>query len=213
MHYTEIDLETYPRKAHFELFSSLADPTVGLTARVDVTDAVRFCRQKGCSFYTVFIHIAALAANEVPELRRRVRNGGIIEYDLCATSHVELTPSGAYGYCTLRHDMGWDEYLRYAAEERRKALLEPTICEDEDVDSYFFVTTVPWLSYDQVTMPYSGASNPNICWGKFEPDAQGRLMMPLTLNANHALADGKHIADFFENIRRQLAALKEVSSC
>ena len=40
-----LDMDSFPRRAHFEYFSGLAYPYVGTTANVDITDAVK--RVKG----------------------------------------------------------------------------------------------------------------------------------------------------------------------
>ncbi len=90
MNFTEIDLQNYPRRQHFEYFSSLQYPYVGVTNQVDVTALVRFCKERKGSFYLPFLHAAALAADGVPELRQRIRGGGIVEYSQCPTSHIEL---------------------------------------------------------------------------------------------------------------------------
>ncbi len=50
MNFTEIDLQNYPRRQHFEYFSSLQYPYVGVTNQVDVTALVRFCKERKCSF-------------------------------------------------------------------------------------------------------------------------------------------------------------------
>ena len=50
-------------------------------------------------------------------------------------------------------------------------------------------------------------SNPRITWGKFDPDHRGRLMMPVTLLAHHALVDGLHAAAFYKNIEAELDRL------
>ena len=42
-----IDLETYPRRSHFEYFGRMAFPYVGLTANVDVTNLIRFAKEQG----------------------------------------------------------------------------------------------------------------------------------------------------------------------
>ena len=39
-----IDLETYPRRSHFDYFRNMAFPYVGLTANVDVTNLLRFAK-------------------------------------------------------------------------------------------------------------------------------------------------------------------------
>ena len=121
--YRIIDMTTYPRKAHFQYFCTMASPWVGVTVETDVTELVDFCRKHHISFYLTFMHAAALAANNVPELRQRIRNGGIIEYKQCTTSHTESTGDGTYCYCTLRHDLPFGEYLR-AAEAARAACRE-----------------------------------------------------------------------------------------
>ena len=90
MSFVEIDLENYPRRKHFEYFSSLQYPYVGVTNNVDVTELVQYCKDKKCSFYLVFMHAVALAADDIAELRQRIRNRGIIEYSECPTSHIEL---------------------------------------------------------------------------------------------------------------------------
>lgn len=202
-------MNTYPRKAHFEYFSKMIDPTVGVTVKVDVQPLLSFCKAGDHPFYTAFIHLAALAANAVPELRQRIRGDRIVEYSYCGTSHIELLPDNSYCYCTLHHDSDWDEYFRTAQMIRAQAREKAGIGEDLDVEGLFFITTVPWLHYEHISMPVTGGtnSNPQICWGKYEKDGSGRFMMPLSIYANHALVDGIHIASFFENIRKELDAL------
>ena len=215
MNYRMIDMESYPRRAHFDYFRSMQNPMMGVTVDVDVTALRDFCKAAGCSFYLAFMHVAALAANAVPELRRRIHQGGIAEYDACGTSHVELLEDGTYGYCTLYHDMGWDEYPFYAETKRalRRRLIadrKGTIEEDDDVEGLYFVTSLPWLKYTQLIQPTAGGneSNPRISWGKFEADHRGRLMMPVTLLAHHALVDGLHVAKFYEAIDAEIARLQ-----
>ena len=88
MSFHYLDMERYERIEHFRYFLSMPYPYVGVTVDTDVTDTVRFCKERGCSFYLAFLHAAARAADRVPELRRRIHYGVIIEYDACPTSHT-----------------------------------------------------------------------------------------------------------------------------
>lgn len=209
MAWKRIDLSANPRKAHFDYFRSLRDPYVGVTVPVDVTELVSLCRARGYSFYLSFLHAAALAADRVPELRRRIDGDGIVEYDACPSSHTELLDSGAYCYCTLRHDpaLCLADYLACAEEARRACRERASIEEDEDVLSEYFVTTLPWLPYTDLRQPTGGESNPRISWGRFTPDAGGRLTMPVTLLCHHALVDGVHLARFYQRLEEVLSAL------
>lgn len=209
MAYRIIDMQTDPRRAHFDYFRTLAYPYAGVTQMVDVTALAEACRGRGESFFLAFLHAAALAADSVPEMRRRIRDGAVLEYDACPTSHTELLPDGSYCYCTLRHHMPYADYLAQAEAARQACRLQASIEEDEDVHSMYFVSCVPWLHYTALLQPVAGGdeSNPRITWGRHEPDAQGRLMMPVTLLVHHALVDGLHMARFFAALPQEMAKL------
>lgn len=207
--YREIDMNSYARRAHFAYFRSLPDPHAGLTADVDVTDVLEVCRRRGIPFYTAYLHIAALAADAIPEMRQRIRGEGIIEYDECPSSHIELREDGTYGYCTLRHHMPLAEYLARAERARAAAKAGTALAEDEDAEGMYFVSCIPWVRYTQFIQPLGNDSNPRFSWGKYERDADGRTRMPFTVVANHALADGIHLGMLFRNLEEQARAFCE----
>ena len=209
MNFVEIDLTSYPRRRHFEYFSSLPYPYVGVTNNVDVTELVRFCKDQKYSFYLVFMHAAALAADGIAALCQRIRNRGIIEYSECPTSHIELLDDGTYCYCTLRHHMPLDEYIPYAENARTQCRLNGSIEEDSQAESLYFISTLPWLHYTALIQPVACGeeSNPRITWGRFQKDYAGRDQLPVTILAHHGLVDGIHIARFYENLEKQLSGL------
>ncbi len=73
---------------------------------------------------------AARAANRVPEFRRRILNGGIVEYARCRTSHTVALEDETYCYCTLESAMPFAEYLPYAKREQERAKAARSIEED-----------------------------------------------------------------------------------
>ncbi len=210
MRMKRIDMETYPRRDHFNNFYGMAYPYVGVTAEADVTGLVKLCREKGFSFYLMALHAAALAADSVPEFRRRIDGGGVVEYDECPTSHTELKPDGTYAYCTLHHHLPLTEYLERAEKARAAVRESGSIQEDEDVQSMYFISTLPWLHYTALIQPVACGeeSNPRITWGKYE-EKDGRVMLPLTVLVHHALADGLHLARFYEEFDKAVIRLIE----
>lgn len=202
----KIDMETYPRRDHFDYFRSLQNPHVGVTVDVDVTDLVRFCRDNGYSLYLSFMHAAALAADGVEQFRQRIRDGGIVEYSECGTSHTESTGDGRYCYCTLYHHMPFGEYIEYAENERKLCREQKSIEEDENVEAMYFITSLPWLHYSDLSQPTGGRddSNPRMSWGKYEEDFRGRLMLPVTVLCNHAVVDGINVAEFYQKLDEEI---------
>ena len=55
--------------------------------------------------------------------------------------------------------------------------LDGSLREDANVESMYFISTLPWLHYSALIQPVAGGeeSNPRITWGAFVPDAEGRL--------------------------------------
>ncbi|MBR6089951.1 MAG: hypothetical protein IKP86_08460 [Anaerolineaceae bacterium] len=204
MSYTILDMDNYRRRAHFDYFRSLLYPYAGITVNVDVSDALRYSKQYRRSFYLTFLHAAALAADGVKELRQRIRGEQIVEYDECPTSHIELLEDSSYCYCTIRHHMDIQTYFEQA-EEARKQCAQNGITEDQAVESMYFVSTVPWLNYTALIQPVGGEeSNPRITWGKYVKDDEGKIVMPVSILAHHALVDGIHFAQFYKNLEDQI---------
>ena len=101
------------------------------------------------------------------------------------------------------------EFLPYAAAEQARAMEHPSL-EDREQERLLFISCVPWLSYTALVQPtpVPADSNPRITWGKY--DRQGeRILLPVSLLANHALVDGIHIARFYQALERELADIAE----
>lgn len=204
-----IDLATYKHLSYFRLFSRMENPFINLTVKVDVTPVLEFCKKKGCSFYTAFIHLVAVSANKIPEFRQRIYNDGIIEYDNCLTSNIEILEDKSYCYCYLRHDMDWDEYLEYARIEREKSRENPTSIENSDILNFIYIFGVKFHSFEHLTLPYMNNkdSNPRISWGLYEQDFDGKTRLPLSLQVHHGLIDIYQIKIFLENLEKMISEL------
>ena len=109
----------------------------------------------------------------------------------------------ANGVPELRRRIRGDQVVEYdrCPSSHTVALPDGTYC-------YCRLEAGRWLSYTALTQPTPtpADSNPRITWGRWHRQ-EGRTLLPMTLLANHALVDGIHIARFYENLDRELAAL------
>lgn len=90
----EISLEEYPRRDHFKYFSSMAYPYVGVTVPVDITDWLKKIKEKKQPFFLSFLYCVVNAANAVPEMRQRIKNGKILEFSTCQASYTVALEDG-----------------------------------------------------------------------------------------------------------------------
>lgn len=206
MNYKYLDMETYKRRNHFEYFNSLSYPYVGLTVNVDVTNFLGIIKTKQLPFFLTFCYCVSRAANGVKEFRQRIQNGRIIEFERCQTSHTVALEDGTYCYCTLDHNMSFEEYITYAVREQEEARQRGSIQEEEsEVLDKIFISTLPWISYTDFVqpVPIPADSNPRITWGKYFTQEE-KVLIPVSVLCHHALVDGRHIADFYQLLSQEL---------
>ena len=194
-----IDLETYPRRSHFEYFGRMAFPYVGLTANVDVTNLIRYAKGRSGSSFHAVLWAAAKAANAIPELRQRIVHGQIVEFDHCNAGYTVAREDHTFCNCDVETRMSLDDFLVDAKRRQAEAIQQTGFVNpDEDEVGQIFTSCVPWVEFTQVVQPVPspGDCNPRIVFGKYIPDGE-KTLMPLHIQCNHALVDGYHIAEFF----------------
>lgn len=207
MDYQWIDMERFPRREHFEYFSALAYPYVGVTVNVDISALLQKIRGEKLPFFLPVCYCVARAANSVPELRQRIKDGGIIEFDQCVASHTVALEDGTFCYCQLENIPDFYEYIREGKKAQEAAKRQASIAEEpEEALRKFFISTLPWLSQTALVQPtpFPADSNPRITWGKYFYQ-EGKALLPVSIQCHHALVDGIHIAAFYQSLDRELA--------
>ena len=207
MQYKFIDLASYKRRAHFDYFSSLAYPYVGVTVQVDITGWLRRIKAQNLPFFLSLCYCATRAANSVPEFRQRILDGKIVEFDQCRTSYTVALEDGTFCYCVPENHEGFLEYLSGGVRAQEEAKKRRSIEEDpEEALGKFFISSLPWLSYTALVqpVPMPADSNPRITLGRYFLQ-DGRTLLPVSVLCHHALVDGAHIAAFYQALDRELA--------
>lgn len=204
-----IDMDAYPRKSHFEYFNSLAYPYVGLTANVDVTNVLRFAKEKGGSSFLAVLYVAVQAANEVPQLRQRIEDGRIVEFDYCNIGYTVAMPDNTFCNCYTECRMPIEEFFVDAKKRQEEAKLHPGFVNpEEDETALIFASCLPWISFTQCVQPapIPADCNPRIVFGKYIREGD-KTLMPLHIQCNHALVDGWHISEFYRIFQEMADAL------
>ena len=91
-----IDLETWPRRDAYELFSRGYLPYFSVTTPLDVTELVRFTKKEGLSFYRAMVYIVTRAMNELEPFRLRIRRDGIAVCGSVSPSYTTAGPDGTF---------------------------------------------------------------------------------------------------------------------
>lgn len=199
----KIDLENWPRRAHFEVFQKMDYPHFNLTANVTITKFYPLLKQQGISFTIGMMYLIAKTANGIPEFRHRIQGEEVVEFEVCHPSTTILTEEELFTYCAVDYSEDFLEFAARAAKQIAMVRDNPTLEDGDWRDSLLFMTSLPWVSFTSVIHPLHlspADSVPRFAWGKYFEEGS-ILKIPLSVQAHHALMDGLHMGKFFNQIQ------------
>ena len=212
MGYRVIDRETYYRKGVFRHFSEDCKCSTSMTARIDVTELAAHSRRAGTKFHINFLYILSKVLNSREDYRMGYlwQTDELICYDVInPTQYVfhEDTETCTPVYTTYSEDYGTFYANACADIERAKATREYGL-DVANHPNWFDASSIPWLSYDSLNIELPDGHlffAPIVNWGRYREE-NGRLMMPVSVRLNHAIADGYLLANVFRLLQREIDA-------
>lgn len=201
----EIDLETWTRRAPYELFRTAQNPHFSVTADIDISRFVEEIKPSGLSVFNAVLFAIMKAVNSIPEFRNRFQGERIYQH---AVSHPSFTiPIGdkGFAFCETNYSDNWREFDTQCSLAKQKAKNQTQLIENVESDHWTYLTCTPWLHFTALSHAYQGPEDciPRIAWGKFSK-REGHWWMPLNIQAHHALMDGYHMAKLFELTEKAL---------
>lgn len=201
-----INMQTWPRRQHFEFFNTFDHPHFGMSTNVDLSKLYPFMKQHGYSNNIGIIYLIARTANAIPEFRLRLREGEVIEHEVVHPASTISSAEDLFNFCTFDYTEDFSTFEARAKRQIAKTRQETALQTKPGRDDLLYMSAIPWVSFTSFRhpMPFQPTdSMPRFAWGKFF-NAGDRLLMPLDVQAHHALMDGFHIGKFFETIQEYL---------
>ena len=201
-----IDMQNWPRREQFELFSTMGYPHFSLCANVDLTAFYPPVKERGVSFTVAFLYVLSRAANEIPEFRYRIREDRVIEHEKVHPSTTILVGEDIFSFCTMEYRQDFGEFAMRAEKTIDHVRQHPTLEDEPGQDDLLFMSAIPWVSFTSFMHPLHlnpADSVPRLAWGKYFQDGD-RLKMPLSVHAHHAIMDGIHIGRYYGLVQDHL---------
>lgn len=201
----QIDLDSWPRRDHYEFFRGFDHPHFSMCANVDVTEFCPYVKSHGISFTVGIVYLMARAANAIPEFRRRLREEGVIEHDVVHPSYTLLVDQDLFSFCTVPYQADFSSFAVVAAEQIESVKAAQTLA-DPGRDDLLYMTAIPWVSFTSFNHPmhyHPADSVPRFAWGKVFVQGE-RQLMPLDVLGHHALMDGLHVGRYYTEIQDYL---------
>lgn len=212
MLYKNFDISNWPRKKAFEFYKGFDDPFFNVTAQVDVTGLLDYCKKEQLSFFMACMHICIKAANNIVNFRLRFDQDGLREYHLIHGGSTVLFEDESFGFAYYNYV---EELVSFCTDNEKilnEARNNKTFDPSADREDLIYFSSLPWIEFTSIKHAYDSHINPGIpriSFGKYSTD-KGVVKMPINVEINHALADGLHVGRFFQFIQSYIDESKNL---
>ena len=216
MNYKVIDKETYYRKGVFRHFTEDCKCSTSITSRIDVTELVTHSKNTGTKFYVNFLDILSKVMNSREDYRMGYlwQTDELICYDVInPTQYVFHEDTETCTPVYTKYDEDYEKFYAAAlldVEEAKKT--REYGLDIVNHPNWFDASFISWLSYDSLHLELPDGNlyfAPIINWGKYREE-NGRLVMPVTVRLNHAIADGYLVANVFRLLEQEIKSFVEI---
>ncbi len=210
MDYRIIDRESYYRKGVFRHFSEDCKCSTSMTARIDVTNLVEYSQKTKTKFYINFLYILTKVMNSREDYRMGYlwQTEELVCYDVInPTQYVFHDDTETFTLVYTEYCADYAAFYFNALEDVEQAKKTRDYGLDlEHHPNWFDASCIPWLSYDSLHVELPDGYlffAPIVNWGKYRRENE-RLLMPVTVRLNHAIADGYLVANVFRLLQQEM---------
>lgn len=207
--YELIDMQKFDRADYFSYFMSVGT-TIEFTAKVDVTKAVETCKKDKLNFQAIILYHLYKAVNAIENFKYDILEDKLIKWDKIVPTFSSMNKNSKL-FFTLYAEMQEncadynEQYQKTVEDYADSATIVP---QGNLPGNVFNVSSIPWLHFEHFSSNSKTMDNKivkMITLGKYE-QIEGRFMLPLTIQISHAIADGYHVALFFNKLQEELEA-------
>ncbi len=199
--YQIIDEKTWKRAMHCMVFKNSIEPAFCVTFELDITNFLKRIKEQRYSFTIAMVYAVCKCANEIEEFRYRFVEDNVVLFDKIDTAFTYLnqeTELFKVVQVPMTHTM--QEYIDLATKTAKEQTQYFTGPLGNDV---FQCSPMPWVTYTHISHTNSGKkgnATPLFDWGKYF-EREGRVLMPVSVQAHHSFVDGLHIGRFTEKLQ------------
>jgi len=202
----EIDLTTWKRREHFEVFKDFDDPLFGITVKVECSKAYRKSKETGNPFSLYYLYLSLKTVNEIEEFRYRIEDDKVFCYDRVDAGPTIFRDDETFGFGYLKYDKDIAKFMVHAKIEVERVKAERGLKFPASGENMIHYSTLPWADFTAVNHARrldSGRSIPKITFGKITRE-DSKMWIPVDIHANHAVLDGFHVGQFIERFQEML---------
>lgn len=202
--YHVIDEKNWERAMHCMVFRDSVEPAFCVTFEADVSNFHQKVKMQNLSFTLAMVYAVCRCANKIEAFRYRFLDGQVVLFDHIDAAFTYLNQdTDLFKVVNVPFQGSIKEFVdtaEKAAREQKEYFTGPL---GNDV---FQCSPMPWVAYTHISHTNSGKKDqatPLFDWGKFH-EKDGRMVMPVSVQAHHSFVDGLHIGQFVTLLQNYL---------
>lgn len=199
--YKVIDETTWPRAMHCMVFRNSVEPAFCVTFEADITAFKQKIKELDLSFTMAMVYAVCKCANELEAFRYRFLDGQVVLFDQIDTAFTYLNKETSLFKVVEVPFV--DDMASYCKLALHTAKMQKEYFTGPLGNDVFQCSPMPWVSYTHISHTISGkkdVATPLFDWGKYY-EKDGKIMIPISVQAHHSFVDGLHIGQFVDTIQ------------
>ena len=201
----KIDLTSWNRKQHYHHFNAFTNPYFAVTVPVDMSIAHKKAKANNHSFFAVYLHACMRAVNQTENFKYRIIDDEVFELELIHTSATMLREDKTFGFSYILFSDDFEEFNSSMVNEKERIKNSSELYPPVYDLNCIHCSALPWFRFSSQKEPFSGLNESIPKFGFSKTYKEGdKLVMNVSISANHALVDGYHVAQFVDKFQEYL---------
>lgn len=198
-------VQDYYRQRLFDLFSPYESPFWAVTFEVEITALRTLLREREYPTYLNLCYFFTRAARPIEDFRYRLAGGELRLYEELHPALTVPAAGGRFHFVYYDFDADLERFNRAAAADQ--ATDDGELLAAPPDRAWLFFSSLPGVPFTGLTHATVDRddSEPRVSFGRFRIDG-ARTFVPVGLQVNHRLIDGRPVAELVERLEGELAA-------
>ncbi|MCC2250972.1 type A chloramphenicol O-acetyltransferase [Virgibacillus sp. AGTR] len=214
MTFNVIDINTWERKPYFEHFLNHTRCTFSMTANIDITRLLAKTHEMNIKFYPVFIYMVTKVVNCQVEFRTCLDEKGRLGFwdQMIPSYTIFHNEDKTFSTIWTAYEVNfYPFYKNYQQDMKLYGNVKEISAKKQTPKNAIPISCIPWTSFTGFNLNIFNDGTfllPIITGGKYFNQGD-KLFLPISIQVHHAVCDGYHASQFFNELQRLADECKE----